>query len=133
MVDCEWVIKSLAKYHYERGDEVHSVYCKGFRTPPSFLDPDGKSYTPDIWLEGQRRLYFAEPVYSPARTFPRVRAFANDGRVSVMILVTCSGTEDEAAKAQDEIKKSGILIGAKPSILVFDWRELFVELGIPVT
>lgn len=57
MATHDWVVRKIAKYHLDRGDEVFADHYPGFRKPPTFYGPRGAGYVPDVWIKNEQHAY----------------------------------------------------------------------------
>ena len=124
MADHDWVVRKLARFHKDHGDDVYADHYRGFRKPPIFQGPKGGSYRPDIWIPTDGLVYEVEPYYTLERALPQVKAFVNDPRVKGCIVVVSSGTYKGISHLEMLLDRRGVRAD------VLNWRTLFGELGI---
>lgn len=124
MAEHDWVVRKLARFHEEQGDDVYADHYRGFRKPPTFYGPRGRAYRPDIWIPTDRLVYEVERFFALERSLPQVKAFMNDPKVRECLVVVCSGTDRGITHLESMLDRKGVVVD------VVNWRRLFGELGI---
>jgi len=134
MSEHDWVVRRIARYHFERGDEVYSSQCRGFRKALMFRDPRGEMCAPDIWLKGQRVVYEIEPTHDLTnQDILRIGVIAADPEVRMLMVVLCHGAEQEATRLEDMLRKRKECGAGRAKIHVFIWQNLFAMHRIPTS
>jgi len=125
-----WVVRKIAAYHVIAGDMVCADHYRGFPKPPTFFGPRGAGYIPDIWVENKRLAYEVEPFEAAKHSLPQLKAFAKDPSIEKFIVVLCTGTNRGVERRAKTLTSRGLLDGLKGEIELWNWRDLFDQLGI---
>jgi hypothetical protein len=109
MAKHDFVVKRIAKYHRDLGDDVFAQASglTGYPRPPTYYGARGAAYIPDVYVRNKDLIYEVEPYFTLRNQISQIKAFSN-ARPSRLIVVLSTGTEEGVPRINKLLKNHGI-------------------------
>lgn len=102
------VVRSIANYYKNQGEEVQADHLKGWAKPPVFEGKRGGRYMPDVYRVKKGFAYEVEDYFTMMNEIYQIKAFYRNLGGKRIVVVLCSGTTAGAKKRKRDLEKKGI-------------------------